>query len=245
VSARTDSPPPYEAVVFDCDSTLSAIEGIDELAADHAHEIARLTNAAMSGEVPLESVYAKRLELIRPTKAAVDAIGELYIERCLPNVKSLIAALHSLGKRVFIVSGGVRGAVLALGRHLGIAEERVHAVELHHAANGEYSGFDETCPLARDGGKPEVLRALNEESVVLIGDGTSDLEAASETKRFIAFGGVVSRPAVMNHASVTCEATDFAALLPLLCDTSERAQLAADTNHAALANAASAFPSNS
>ena len=49
----------YPLVVFDCDSTLSTIEGVDELAlrAGVGDEVARLTTAAMAGEVPLDQVY--------------------------------------------------------------------------------------------------------------------------------------------------------------------------------------------
>lgn len=238
MNVLTDSPPPFEAIIFDCDSTLSAIEGIDELAVDHADEIAALTNAAMSGEVPLESVYAKRLELIRPTRAAIEAVGALYIERCLKNVRELVDALHFLEKRVYVVSGGVRAAVSALAEHLGIADERVHAVEVLHTESGEYAGFNESNPLARNGGKPEILRGLREPAAVLIGDGTSDLEAAGLTKRFIAFGGVVNRPAVASAAEVTCEANDFAALLPLLCDRRELARLAESPQHEPLVRSA-------
>ncbi len=239
MSKLTDSPPPFEAIIFDCDSTLSAIEGIDELAAEHTEEIAALTNAAMSGEVPLESVYAKRLELIKPTRSAIEAVGALYVDRCLLNVRELISALHFLKKRVYVVSGGVRAAVSALADHLGIADERVHAVEVLHSENGDYAGFNEANPLARDGGKPEVLRGLREPSSVLVGDGTSGLEAAGETSRFIAFGGVASRPAVMDAAQVACRANDFAALLPLLCDRGEIARLAETPQHQALVLAAS------
>ena len=59
-----DVPPPYATIVFDVDSTLSAIEGIDELAeaAGMRKEVSQLTNRAMRGEIPLESVY--KLSLI-------------------------------------------------------------------------------------------------------------------------------------------------------------------------------------
>ncbi|MBT4147320.1 MAG: haloacid dehalogenase, partial [Gammaproteobacteria bacterium] len=47
----------FDIIFFDCDSTLSEIEGIDELAerAGCGAEMAALTNAAMNGEVSLES----------------------------------------------------------------------------------------------------------------------------------------------------------------------------------------------
>ena len=47
--------PRFNAVCFDCDSTLSRIEGIDELGrnAGCEAEIAELTNAAMDGKIAL------------------------------------------------------------------------------------------------------------------------------------------------------------------------------------------------
>ncbi len=52
-------------VCFDCDSTLSAIEGIEELARLRQPEVlARveaMTTAAMNGSVPIEEVFAQRL----------------------------------------------------------------------------------------------------------------------------------------------------------------------------------------
>ena len=55
----------FDIICFDCDSTLSKIEGIDELAKNVGlgEELAELTNAAMNGIVPLEAVYEKPRKL--------------------------------------------------------------------------------------------------------------------------------------------------------------------------------------
>ena len=213
-----DAPPPYGTVVLDCDSTLTRIEGIDELGAERPDEVEALTRAAMSGELPLEAVYGRRLELLRPTRAEVEAIGELYVREALPHGRELVAALTSLGKRVVVVSGGLLPAVRVLARTLGI--ERVHAVGIEHDERGAYAGFEERSPLARAGGKLEVCRALAAEPgagpLVVIGDGTTDLEASPAAARVIAFGGVVRRERVFAHARVHCEEPDLRALLPLL-----------------------------
>lgn len=60
----------YERIIFDCDSTLSTIEGIDYLAeiAGKGSEVADLTSKAMNGEVKFEDVFAKRLDIIQPRK---------------------------------------------------------------------------------------------------------------------------------------------------------------------------------
>ena len=68
-----DSEPPYGTLVFDCDSTLSELEGVDELCAIvgvERAEVEALTHRAMAGELPLEEVYGARLELLRPDAAA-------------------------------------------------------------------------------------------------------------------------------------------------------------------------------
>jgi len=71
----------YRFAFFDVDSTLVTIEGIDILASGDP-EIARLTDAAMNGEIPLDQVYAKRLEAIRPARAQIDQLAKTYIESC-------------------------------------------------------------------------------------------------------------------------------------------------------------------
>ena len=238
MSRIPDSPPPYDTVVFDCDSTLSAIEGIDELAGPRRAEIAALTARAMAGEVPLEDVYGLRLDLLKPTRASVDAVGRQYVDRALPHGRDLVDALHALEKRVVVVSGGLRPAVLALARELGIADADVHAVDARFDAKGAWASYDEASPLARSGGKPLVMRTLPGNRRVLVGDGASDLEAAPECARFIAFGGVERRESVFRASVATCDEPDLAALVPLLLSPSELGELERRPEHAPLLAAA-------
>jgi phosphoserine phosphatase len=243
VSTRCDdSAPPYGTLIFDCDSTLSSIEGVEELAGEHRAAIAELTELAMAGKVKVEEVYGRRLELVRPDRAAVEAAGRSYVAHALPHGRELVAALHSLGKRVCIVTGGLRQAVFALSEHLGVPDDDVFAVDVFHHRDGSYAGFDEDSPMTKSGGKLEVVRALakadRKGGVALVGDGVTDLEAAPAARRFVAFGGVVRRPEVFERAVVTCERADLAALLPLLCALDEVEQLAQRKEHAPLVRAA-------
>ena len=237
-----DSAPPFGTLVFDCDSTLSSVEGIDELAGPLKSEIAGLTERAMAGEIALEAVYGARLQRIAPTRDAVAALGAQYCATTVPHARELVAALADLDKRVCIVSGGIRQAVLELARHLGVPDENVYAVDVFHNRAGGYVGFDEDSPLARSGGKLEVLREIARADraggVALVGDGQTDLEAAPAARRFVAFGGVVRRAEVFAHAVITCERADLAALLPHLCATDEIDRLARIPRHAALLQAA-------
>lgn len=239
-----DRPPPYGTVVFDCDSTLSAMEGIEELAAGHVAELAAMTRAAMEGSVPLEAVYGRRLELVRPTRADVERIGRLYVEKLLPHARELVAALLALGKDVRVVSGGLLPAVAHLARALGIDGGAVAAVDVRFDAAGGYAGFDEGSPLARSGGKALVLERIARRPgagpVAFVGDGATDLEAAHLVARFVAYGGVERRASVFEAALVTCEAPDLAALVPWLLSPAEIEALAADPAFAPLLEAARA-----
>ncbi len=235
----SDAPPPYSTVVFDCDSTLSSIEGIEELVPENSPELEELTAAAMNGEVPLEAVYGRRLELARPTERAVRAVGRRYIETALLNAKALVAALGALEKRVLVVSGGLLPAVAELGAHLGVPDQDIYAVDIHFDDSGEYAGFEEESLLARAGGKLELLRQVApSEPIVLVGDGATDLEAASRCARFVAFGGVVRREKVFAAAPVQLTESNFAALLPLLLSSDEIAHLKTLPAHANLVDAA-------
>lgn len=240
-----DAPPPYGTVVFDCDSTLSAIEGIDELGGARQAEIAELTRKAMDGELALEEVYARRLELIRPTRAAVEALGARYVEAMVPNADQLAKALAALGKRVAIVSGGLLPAVLTLAQRLGVPPTNVRAVDLRFDDAGGYAGFDEASPLARAGGKIEVLAELaaapRAGKLCFVGDGATDLEAAHHAARFIAFGGVVRREAVFAAARVRVEAPDLAALVPHLFLPAELVMLRTKGRFGPLLGAASRY----
>jgi phosphoserine phosphatase len=239
-----DAPPPYGTVVFDCDSTLSAIEGVDELGdltGIGRKAIAALTERAMAGELPLEAVYSARLALLHPDRAAIEELGRRYVSAALPHARELTQALLSLGKRVFILSGGVSQAVQALAHHIGLPPDQVLAVEVFHDRAGTYRGFDELSPLARSHGKLELLREIARSErgggVALVGDGATDLEAAPAARRFIAFAGVARRAAVLERASVTCDRPDLAALLPLLVTPDEAEQLSTLHGLAALVRA--------
>lgn len=207
----------FDIICFDCDSTLSKIEGIDELARREGlgAEMARLTNAAMNGEVKLEAVYGQRLSAIRPNKQSIDWLAEAYIAERVDGVEEVFAELLALGKTVHIVSGGLRQAILPLARYLGLPEEQVHAVDVYFNKDGSYQDFDEHSPLARNGGKAEICRQLlkPDSKLVMVGDGNTDMEAKQAGAYVVGFGGVVDRAIVRELADVYCPEANLKAVL--------------------------------
>ncbi len=199
----------YSSVVFDCDSTLVAVEGIDLLAGELRAEVEALTASAMRGEVGLEEVYGRRLELIRPTRSQVEAVGEAYVRALVPGAREVLRALDSEGIATWIVSGGLRRPVLRVAEELGVPPERVAAVEVDFDEAGGFAGFDPEQLLARAGGKPTFLRRQGKalgRPALMVGDGVTDLEAGSVVEDFLAFAGVVDRLSVTAKASVVVRA---------------------------------------
>lgn len=194
----------FDIVCFDCDSTLSRIEGIDELAkaAGLGEEMAALTHAAMNGELPLEAVYAKRLEAIRPEQKAIEKLADLYIEEVTLDAKQTLQELMQAGAEVHIISGGLRQAIYPLADFMGVPRDRVHAVDIFFGEDGRYQGFDEASDLAKSGGKARTCARLNNQDkrLVMIGDGQTDLEAQQAGATVIGFGGIIARAAVAQRA---------------------------------------------
>lgn len=197
-------------ICFDCDSTLSAVEGIDELARRRGPEVfarvERMTREAMEGSIRLEDVFRLRLELIQPTREEVAALGELYVEQVEPTARETIAGLRTRGWTPAIVSGGYAQAIAPLARFLDIG--RVEAVPLRFAPDGRYAGVADHAA-AVTGGKAALVQRLRTElqpeKTVLVGDGISDLEALSAVDVFVGFGRYArrTRVAAESHHFIT------------------------------------------
>lgn len=210
----------FDLVCFDCDSTLSKIEGIDELGRQSGlyDELVTLTNAAMNGELALEEVYGKRLELIKPDKAQMDWLADLYISEMVTGVEEVFNTLLAKGKQVHIISGGIRQAILPLAEKLGLTADRVHAVDVLFNNDGTYKGFDQQSPLAKTGGKAVICKniKMTGQAMVMIGDGKTDLEAKHAGAKVIGFGGVMQRDIVMEQADVFVNEASLLTVLPYL-----------------------------
>ena len=228
--------PLADLVIFDCDSTLTTVEGIDELArlTDSADDVAHLTQQAMDGLLSLDAVYARRLDLSHPTRAQVRHIQSIYRENVIPDAPQVVRALQDLGCQVFIVSGGLGEPVRDFGVWLGVPSGHIYAVEMEYDqlagmwwryweqdnrqdTRANYLAMRES-PLTKSGGKINIIAALLAEHpgrAILVGDGISDLEARAQVNLFVGFGGVVARDRVAREAPVFLKTLSLASLLPL------------------------------
>lgn len=208
----------FGTVIFDCDSTLSRVEGIEELSAGQRAAVEAMTNAAMLGDLRLDEVYARRMELVRPTRSAVEVLGRRYIEGMVPDAREVVATLREAGIMVRVLSGGLLPAVRMLAAELGIDTPDVAAVSLRFDDDGTYHAFDAASPLARAGGKADVVRRWLPglaRPVMLVGDGNTDLEAKPVVDLFVAFAGVADREPVTGAADVVVRSPSLAPVVPL------------------------------
>jgi phosphoserine phosphatase len=192
----------FASVILDVDSTLTSVEGIAWLATRRGPDVTAavdaMTNEAMTGALPLDAVYAKRLSLVRPSRADLSALAVAYSAGLVADAEETIVTLREAGVHLALVSGGLREAILPFAAELGFDPHDVHAVEVRFEPDGSYAGFDPTLPLARAGGKPRVARTLGLRAPVLaVGDGSTDAELKSCVDAFAAFTGVARRESVV------------------------------------------------
>ena len=237
---KQHSPPPprwpvYRHVIFDCDSTLTGIEGIDELAShsDTGQRVADLTRSAMDGKVNLETVYGERLEILQPTRGAVRALRSRYRKHVVEDAAALMQALQVLGHEVYIVSGGLFDPVREFGLHLGVAPEHIRAVEVEYdtLSGNWWQGQGpwreaylavQHSVLTESDGKARVIRELLQNQTgrsLLVGDGVSDLLASREVDLFAGFGGVICRERVASESKVFIQSQSIAPVLLLAAGT--------------------------
>lgn len=206
----------YDIVVFDCDSTLTGIEGVDLLAKKKGRgkEVETLTKEAMNGKMRFEDIFPTRLNLIKPKKEELDWLYKEYIKHQVEDAKEVVEQLQNLGKKVYIISGGYDLPVKKFAAYLGVSRENVFAVELKFHQNGNYLGYNLKNVLTKNRGKRLVLKRLNKlGSLIFVGDGATDLEAKDIVDLFVGFGGVICRPIVQKNADIFI---NFKSLAPIL-----------------------------
>lgn len=220
---------PIEAVVFDCDGTLSTIEGIDELAKNRGvYDIVRsMTEEAMAKTGINPVLYEKRLQLVNPSYTQIVNLGKQYFVHRIPDVENIISILMRLNKTIYLMSAGVNPAVEIFGELLTIPKPNIFAVNLSFDKNGHYLDFDRQSPLTQISGKKELVAVLKKEhsSILYIGDGMNDYSAYDLVTRFVGFGGAYYRTNMENSCDFYIRDHSMASLLPLSLTTNEYKKL--------------------
>jgi phosphoserine phosphatase len=222
-------------IVMDVDSTLLQDEAIELLAARAGcrEEVARLTAAAMHGELDFASALRQRVSMLAGLDAA--AVGEVLASlRLAPGARTLIRTLKRLGYRCGVVSGGFTQFTDWLTAELGIDYAKANTLEI---SGGTLTGRVRE-PIVDRAGKEQALREFAAmagvplSQTVAVGDGANDLGMISAAGLGVAFN---AKPAVRDAADTSLSVPHLDALLYLLGISRDDVE-AADAEDTALAN---------
>jgi phosphoserine phosphatase len=203
-------------VVMDVDSTLVQGEVIEMLAerAGCLDDVARVTQAAMRGELDFEASLRERVALLEGVPES--ALDEVYQSIVLaPGARTMVRTLRRLGYRFAIVSGGFTQITDRLAADLGIHFARANELEV---VDGRLSGRIVGDVVDR-AGKAVALREFAGEvgvpldAVIAIGDGANDLDMLNAAGLGIAYN---AKPMVRDAADTAVNVPYLDAILYLL-----------------------------
>ena len=168
---------PTRVVVFDCDSTIIQAEVIDELAkvAGVDNAVKEMTARAMNGQLDFVQAVKARVRLLRGLR--VEQLEMLTRSINLtPGTEELISALHAMGYKVGVISGGFTFFTDYLKERLKL--DYVYANELaieNGVVTGEIQG-----DIVDAEKKGEIIKkiaraeGISADQIVAVGDGAND-----------------------------------------------------------------------
>jgi phosphoserine phosphatase len=203
-------------IVLDVDSTLVQGEVIDELAAraGRADEVARITAAAMNGDLDFEQSLRARVAVLAGLPVGVlDEVREHLV--LTPGARTLIRTLQRLGFRCGIVSGGFTQITDPLAAALGLDFAAANTLEV---ADGKLTGGLVGEVVDRAGKARALARFAAEhgiplEQTVAVGDGANDLDMLNAAGLGIAFN---AKPIVREQAHAALNQPYLDAVLQVL-----------------------------
>ncbi|MDN5753873.1 MAG: phosphoserine phosphatase SerB [Nitrosospira sp.] len=192
----------FGLVTMDMDSTLLAIESIDEIADMHGvkPQVSEITQRTMRGEIVFAESLRQRTALLQGLDQ--DALQQVYSERVRlsPGAERMLQRMSAAGLKTMVISGGFT-----------FFTDRIKAkLRLDYAAANTLEIVDGrlTCKVLGEiigaQGKADALKRVREElglkreQVIAIGDGANDLKMMAEAGVSIAYH---AKPIVQEKAT--------------------------------------------
>lgn len=192
----------FRLIAMDMDSTLLAIESIDEIADMHnvKPQVAAITLQTMRGEISFEESLTRRTSLLQGLHQ--DALQKVYDERVRlsPGAERMLQRAKMVGLKTMVISGGFTFFTDRIKTKLGFNYAAANILEIE---DGRLTGKVVGEIIGRQG-KAQVLKQIREEldlqceQIIAIGDGANDLDMMAEAGVSIAYH---AKPIVKDHAT--------------------------------------------
>jgi len=203
-------------LIADMDSTIVAVETIDEVAAciGKRDEVAAITAAAMEGKLDYPASLMERARLFAGLD--INVLAKVYDERVSPNpgARALVATMNAMGAVTVLVSGGFDYFVARVSADLGFS--KFHANGLVVADNRLTGTVAE--PILDGHSKRQILeQTARQHEIALkqtlaIGDGSNDLALLDSAGLGVAYR---AKPILAEQADMQIKHTDLRAPLYL------------------------------
>jgi phosphoserine phosphatase len=203
-------------LIADMDSTIIAVECIDEMAdmLGLKAEIARITARAMAGELDFAAALAERVARLKGLP--LTALQRVYDERVslTPGARELVMTMRAHGAYTVLVSGGFDFFTARVAAAAGFDAQVANRL----LTEGDSLSGGVRQPIVDAGVKLATLRriaaerGLEREATMAVGDGANDLGMIGWAGLGVAFHG---KPAVARAAAARIEHADLTALLYL------------------------------
>jgi phosphoserine phosphatase len=201
-------------LVADMDSTMIAVECIDELA-DYAGlkaEVAAVTERAMLGEIAFEAALAERVALLKGLDEAVIARCHAERVRITPGARALVRTMKRAGARAVLVSGGFTAFADRVAREIGFDRAVANRLDIE---DGALAGTVAP-PILGAGAKLQALidalaeAGLDADAALAVGDGANDIPMLEAAGLGVAYR---AKPAAAAAADARIDHNDLTALL--------------------------------